>query len=324
MKTSEKIVTFVTENNEVTAKALTDYLGISERAVFKQLKKLLEEGRLVKIGTPPKVFYKIPVTTHRPLQITHTLRGQKQSFIEENFLYITPLGKYLSGIEGFNEWCSERRLNARDQAEQYIKLHKQISKNKKNGLIVATDKFNQTFPENVLREVFYVDFYSLPQFGKTKLGQLILYAKQSQDPKLIREITADIADEISTVLKKYKIDAVGFIPPTVKRQTQFMRELERNLNIPLPVIELTKVKTEIIVAQKTLKKLEDRIANAKNTIMVEEQRVFENVLLIDDATGSGASLQETTKKLTEKKLAKNVYGLAIVGSYKGFEVISEV
>jgi predicted amidophosphoribosyltransferase len=51
---------------------------------------------------------------------------------------------------------------------------------------------------------------------------------------------------------------------------------------------------------------------------------FDKVLLIDDAIGSGATLNETAMKLKETGMAKEVIGFAIVGSMKGFEVIREV
>ncbi len=52
--------------------------------------------------------------------------------------------------------------------------------------------------------------------------------------------------------------------------------------------------------------------------------MFKNVLLIDDAVGSGATFQEVAKKLKKRGIATQVYGLAITGSAKGFDVISEV
>jgi hypothetical protein len=40
--------------------------------------------------------------------------------------------------------------------------------------------------------------------------------------------------------------------------------------------------------------------------------------------GSGATMNEIALKLKDQYLAKEVFGLAITGSYKGFEVISEL
>ena len=78
--------------------------------------------------------------------------------------------------------------------------------------------------------------------------------------------------------------------------------------------------------QKTLRKLKDRIVNAKTTIVVNPtQKINSNILIIDDATGSGATLNETAGKI--RKIAKKgikIIGYSVVGSYKGFDVISEV
>jgi predicted amidophosphoribosyltransferase len=103
-----------------------------------------------------------------------------------------------------------------------------------------------------------------------------------------------------------------------------MREIERQLNLSIPVISLVKVKKEISVPQKTLTKLDDRVENAKSTIILDESRKFKTILLLDDALGSGATLNETAKKIKNQKLADVVIGLAITGSFSGFEVISEV
>jgi predicted amidophosphoribosyltransferase len=50
---------------------------------------------------------------------------------------------------------------------------------------------------------------------------------------------------------------------------------------------------------------------------------YQTVLIIDDAVGSGATINEIAQKLKARG-AKKVIGFAIVGSYKGFEVIKEV
>lgn len=124
---------------------------------------------------------------------------------------------------------------------------------------------------------------------------------------------------------KYKIDGILFIPPTVKREIQFMKELEKQLHLPVGTLSVTKIKTDIIVPQKTLSKLEDRIENAKHTIVVADIKHYKNILLIDDAVGSGATLNETARQIKNKNLLTgNVIGLAITGSFKGFDVISEV
>ncbi|MFO8053458.1 MAG: phosphoribosyltransferase family protein, partial [Candidatus Omnitrophota bacterium] len=88
--------------------------------------------------------------------------------------------------------------------------------------------------------------------------------------------------------------------------------------------KIEKVKTEITVPQKTLNKLGDRVENAEKTIILTENIKYKNVLLIDDAVGSGATMNETAKQVKNKGIGKKIVGIAITGSFKGFDVISEV
>ena len=121
------------------------------------------------------------------------------------------------------------------------------------------------------------------------------------------------------MIKQKKIEAVAFIPHTVPRKIQFLKEYERLLNLGLPKIEIVKAyKNNIFVPQKSLSKLEDRITNAKETIFImQEKKSYKNILLIDDAAGSGASMNETALKMKEVKIAtKTVYGFVIVGSLR--------
>jgi hypoxanthine-guanine phosphoribosyltransferase len=209
-------------------------------------------------------------------------------------------------------------------ADEYLKTLEKYNQYKKDGLIDGLKKLQHTYTDVYLDQVFYLDFYSIERFGKTKLGQLLLYAKQSQNKKLMLELTQIARPAIERIIQLYQVDAIGFIPPSVRRETQLMRELQRRLDIALPTIAIEKIKTEIVVPQKTLNKLEDRIVNAKATIIVRDRKRFDVVLLIDDALGSGATLNETAKKIKDQKVAKQVIGLAITGSFSGFEIISEV
>ena len=76
--------------------------------------------------------------------------------------------------------------------------------------------------------------------------------------------------------------------------------------------------------QKSLSRIEERINNAEKTFAVAESVKFNHLLLIDDAVGSGATLNQIAGKLKRKDIAKKVTGLAIVGSFKGFDVITDI
>ncbi|MFA6159747.1 MAG: MarR family transcriptional regulator [Parcubacteria group bacterium] len=333
--TSKKILAFIEKNNQVTPKELVDYLGITKQAVFRQLSKLIENKVIFKNGKPPRVFYFINIKKDKTLIIDGMscktsadnipLERNTTQEIENNYLIITPSGEKKEGLIGFTYWCEKNNLPLEKTATEYIQTLKKYAKFKKNNLIDGTQKIKNTFSKSYLDHLFYLDFYSLERFGKTKLGQLLLYAKQSQDKKLIQELSTTIAPQINSIVLTNEIDGVGFIPPTVKREVQFMKELERILQLNLKRVSISKIKTDISVPQKTLNKLDDRIENADKTIIVRKGQTFKNILLIDDAVGSGATLNQTAKKIRTMDICSGkIIGLAITGSFKGFDVISEV
>lgn len=59
LDTEQKILDYVKENYEVSAKNIIEFLGISPQATYKHLNKLVESGKLEKLGRPPRVFYKL-------------------------------------------------------------------------------------------------------------------------------------------------------------------------------------------------------------------------------------------------------------------------
>lgn len=321
--TSKKILKFISSKGRVTAKEIVDDFGFSRQAIAKQLKNLLEQDKIYKIGKPPKVFYSIK--KQKDEDRNYNIKEQVKKVIEDNFLTITVAGEIKKGWEGFIIWCLKRKQNVEKTAIDYYTIIKKYNSIRRNGLFDGMTKMKKTFSQVYLSNVFYLDFYTIEHFGRTKLGQMLLYAKQSQNKAMIRELTDDIKPKIKQLIKQYKIDAVGFIPPTVKREVQFMKELEKNLVFKMNKIKITKIKTPVIVPQKTLNKLADRIENAKKTFVVEAQLTHKNILLIDDAVGSGATLNEIAKQIKQQNLVKNkIIGLVITRSLKGFDVISEV
>jgi len=322
--TSERIIEYINLKKRVTAKNLVDYFEISRQAIFKHhLSKLLKSEVISKIGRPPKVFYSLTKKTadKKEYLISNTVKN----LIEKQFIEITPAGEIEKGWNAFINWCLKRELDVPQSAKSYVNIIRKYDAVRKNGLLDGMRKMKNTFPKVYLDHLFYLDFYSIERFGKTKLGKTLLYAKQSQNKMMIRALAKEIKPSIKNLIKKYKIDAIGFVPPTVKREVQLMKELENNLDFKIGKIDITKIKTPITVPQKTLSKLEDRVENAKMTFIVGEKVFCKNIILIDDAVGSGATLNEIAAQIKERKIAKGkIVGLAITGSIKGFDVISEI
>jgi predicted amidophosphoribosyltransferase len=134
----------------------------------------------------------------------------------------------------------------------------------------------------------------------------------------------EIKPRIMEFLEARRADAIGFVPPTIRRELQLMKFIQTQLNLPVPVVEIRKVSGIIPVPQKSLSKLEERIRNAENTFAITERRAFKHVLLIDDAVGSGSTLNQIAGKIKEKGVAQKITGLAVVGSFKEFDVVTDV
>ncbi len=321
--TYHDIYEYINKNGQASIVELFNHFKISRQAIFRHINRLQKEDLIYKIGKSPRVFY-LPKKQSK-IANTGIISEDKKEIINENYLIITPDGRRLEGVEGFEYWCDKHNLPIEKTANEYVDTLKKYNKYKNEGLINATSKIKDSFEEIGLDALYYKDFYSIERFGKTKLGLILLYAKQSQDRNLIKEIENIIRPSIVDIINNNDIDAIGFIPPTVKREVQLMRELERSLSISLPIINLVKIKGDIAIPQKTLNKIEDRIENARKSIILDDKKVYNNILLIDDAVGSGATLNETAIQIKNRQLCKGkIIGLAITGSFKGFDVISEV
>ena len=129
---------------------------------------------------------------------------------------------------------------------------------------------------------------------------------------------------------KIKLDLnMNFLTPGSPRKLlakwQLMDFLKYRLDLKIPAFEIQKFSGKIIVAQKSLSSRNERIENARSSFFVPPQSSVKNLLLLDDVMGSGASLNEVAKKIMEKKLARNIFGLALVGSNdtKAFSVVRE-
>jgi phosphoribosylpyrophosphate synthetase/DNA-binding transcriptional ArsR family regulator len=265
--------------------------------------------------------------------------SQSIEFINNNYLYISPDGHVFGGDQGLVEWAD--RLNPNISFIEYAKLRFEYIETARkyqkyfgeNGLVDATNKFRVTFPEyKEIEKVYYCDFYAIERFGKTKLGNLMFYGKQTQNKFLIEQVCSIVKPKILEFIKQNNISAVAFVPPTIQRETQFMCELKNYLDLNIPIIKLKKLVNEIAVPQKTIKNGNDRILNAEN-IVVEMNPTFENVLILDDAVGSGSTFAVVAKKLRRRNVATGkIFALAIVGSpngvidnsAKGFEIVNEV
>ena len=320
--TKQKLLDYIKSNGEVSPRELSEYLEISPQALFRHIKTLIHQNKIKKIGSSPKVFYKI--IEFKQDKSEYNVEKENILLLENHFFFVSPIGERYSGLDAMINWCNRQNLPLEKTIDDYKKTLKKYNSYKKNYIIDGIQKLKSTFKNVYLNRLFYLDFYAIERFGKTKLGYFLLYSKQGQAISFMNELILHVKPKIELLIKSNSFDAIAFTPPTVKRDYQIIKMLEKNCNFGLRVLKIEKLKTPIIVPQKTLSKLDDRILNAQNTMLVTEKNSFNHVLLIDDAVGSGATLNEIAKQMKKKNIAKKITGLALVGSFKGFDIISEI
>lgn len=327
MKIKDRIIEALKDKGDLSVKELVDMLDVSKQAIHVVLNQLLGEDIIVKFGRTPKTIYRLVVAKPPTLSDFTGINSENQAYLSKKFLLITEIGKMLEGIEGFSKWCKQRNLPLEKTVDEFLKTTlKYDTYFGANGIIDGKYKLINTkgYDTIYLDEIFYLDFYAIERFGKTRLGTLLHYAKQGQNKFLMKILLAEIKQKVALLVKENNFDAVGFVPPTIRREVQIMKYLETHLKINLPKINIQKISGIIPVPQKSLNKLEERIRNAENTFAVSETIKYKHILLIDDAVGSGSTLNQIAGKIKQKGIAKKITGLAIVGSFKGFDVVTDV
>ena len=326
MTTIEKILQLFENQQELTIKEIVHKLDVSNQMVHISIKRLLDQDKIEKFGRTPATFYRIKEQAKTPLFFT-AISDETNKWLNKEFLLITDSGDIKQGIEAFDIWCRQRKLPVEKTLEEF-RLTKEKYKvyYNREGIIDGMEKLVNTkgYDSIMLDKLFYIEFYAIERFGKTPLGTLLHYAKQGQNKYLMKLMVQEIKDKIHNILEKYNADAVCYAPPTIRREVQIMKYLQQHLDINLPVAAVKKISGLIPVPQKSLSKLEERISNAKKTFLVTETRKFKTIVIIDDAVGSGATLNEIARKIKDRQLAETVIGIAVTGSFKGFDVITDV
>ncbi len=320
------IVSLLEKQHDLSIKEIVEQSGFSKQMVHVAINQLLEQGKVKRLGKAPKTIYR-KADASTAAKKDHGIDEDKQEFLKKEFIQVTETGNLIAGEEAFAYWCYQRKLPVTKTLDEFIKTKAKYEQfYETSGIINGYGKLKNTegYDKIWLDQLYYLDFYAIERFGKTKLGTLLHFAKQGQNKFLMQMLMKEIDGRVKEFVSKQRIDAVVFVPPTIRREVQLMKFIQTKLNLSLPVIQLKKISGIIPIPQKSLSKLSERIANADNSFAVTETRKFNHVLMIDDAVGSGSTLNQIAQKLKQKEVAKKITGLAVVGSFKGFDVITDV
>lgn len=323
--TLNEIIKFLDEQPDSRPKNIAQNLNVSRQYVQRLLAENSE--RFMVTGSGPNRFYRnaVPVAEKKVERPTMDAIGARDArTIDENFYSLTPLGEELIGRKGLIDWSLARNFDPITKQKEYLRILQKYYPPRFKSPMDVTEKVRDALGNIAVEKIWAVDYYNLEIFGKTKLGTQVLIAKQTGDAQTIQQLVQRLKLASEYIIDKYNIEAIAFVSPTLQRPSQLMTKLDNGIAQQVPRIRVHKVGAKILIAQKTLKSLEDRILNAAQTFVVESQVQYNNVLIIDDALGSGATINEIARQIKQKKIARNCYGLVLVSSPSGYEVINEV
>ncbi|HEX6462556.1 MAG TPA: hypothetical protein VFZ58_04830 [Candidatus Saccharimonadales bacterium] len=323
--TLNEIIKFLDEQPGSRPKSIAKTLGVSRQYVQRLLAE--NSGRFTISGSGPNRFYRnaAPITEEgvtRPM--AEDISAKDARAIDENFYSLTPLGEELTGRKGLIDWSLARNFDPVAKQKEYLSILQKYYPPHFKSPMNVTEKVKSALGDIAVEEIWAVDYYNFEIFGKTKLGTQVLVAKQTGDAQMIKQIVQKLEIATEYIIDKYNIEAIAFVSPTLQRPSQLMTKLDNGIPKQVPRIRVHKVGARILIAQKTLKSLEDRVLNAAQTFVTESQVQYNNVLIIDDALGSGATINEIARQIKQKKIGRNCYGLVLVSSPSGYDVINEV
>lgn len=161
---------------------------------------------------------------------------------------------------------------------------------------------------------------------KYQISKQLFLAKQHQDKQYFKNLISLFYRNLECLLTTFDIDTIALTPPSISRKVQILDLVDQLLDPSIPRIPLIKYSpSKILIPQKSLKRPEDRIQNAKNTIFIREEHLdYNTILLIGDSFRSGATLNETAIKL-KTAWVKKIIGFASFWSLDlKYEVINEL
>ena len=161
---------------------------------------------------------------------------------------------------------------------------------------------------------------------KYQISKQLFLAKQHQDKQYFKNLISLFYRNLECLLTTFDIDTIALTPPSISRKVQILDLVDQLLDPSIPRIPLIKYSpSKILISEKSLRRPEERIQNAKNTIFIREEDIdYNTVLLVDDFVGSDVTLNETAIKL-KTAWVKKIIGFAFFGNLDlKYEVINEM
>ena len=97
----------------------------------------------------------------------------------------------------------------------------------------------------------------------------MFFAKQHQDKQQLKNLISLFYRNLECLLTTFDIDAIALTPRRISHKVQILDLVDQLLDPSIPRIPLIKYSpSKILIPQKSLRRPEERIQNAKNTIFM--------------------------------------------------------
>ncbi len=354
----QNIINIIMILGQASPKQIRDALNppLGPVMVQRHLRNLVAKGIIKKFGQAPRVYYVAASIKDRSKDKIWSVIRNLPITNDQNRILAATFGfdadfTLYRGDEAFRHWFyakqvpallkqksknspqSERIIeNFETMLQRYMEMiqHTESSRDPGLNLFDATERYRSIHSNPSLTKVFYHDFYSLPQFGKTLLGYIVQKAKIGEESSLpyIRELASIMTPVIHQLIEVFKCDAAAWVPHTLKRMHPLQDILCRTIDLTIPKIPIVKIIVKDVVPQKTLSDLHRRLENADMTNHVAESKnkilSYKNIIIIDDAIGSGATIEAIGAKIKRINPKIKMIAIAPVGSFKGFDIIKDI
>ena len=77
------------------------------------------------------------------------------------------------------------------------------------------------------------------------------YSKQGQNKNLMKIIVTEIKNRLLNFIVNHNIEAVVYVPPTIKRKVQIMHFIEKELNLSIPKISIKRLVMKLLFRKST-------------------------------------------------------------------------
>ncbi len=324
---SKDISKYIQDNTWATIKELVHFFNVTSMTIHRHMKILLSQSIIIKKWKTPYVKYYIK---EKETPSIHIFSPNDKRLLQHEWYQISKTWEELLWVKWFITRCETRKQSPEKAFQRWKKSIFYIDSITTPYGIIATKKL-ENYEWSTLEELIYGHIYALPEFGKTTYGTWMEIAKTYPSTDIFSQLIDAIQQPLKQLIKEKNIDALCFARPTANRSLQIMDYLEKTLFPEIPRIKVQK-KPWYFPPQKTLKKREDRIVNAKTSFeVIKNQQKYAHVLIIDDAVWSGATLVEIWNKIREAGFAEKVTGFSIIWTANGifeeiksFEVLANV